>query len=150
MTVILGTVVGALAVLTAGLVWWRIRMKPLSDDALVSIDSVTNWVAGLRGGLAAAEQDLRWVTVDQRSEWEASRPTRPSISAGARKRLGPDQRAALDLLAGDLRSPVGEVNGRILASSLRERKDFFDTIETPAADRRAGDRGASPSTTASR
>ena len=130
MTVVLGTVVGALAVLTAGLVWWRIRLRPLSDEALGAIDSVTSWGAGLRGRLAAAEQDLRWVTVDQRSEWEANRPARPSISAGARKRLRPDQRAALDLLATDLRAPVGEVNSRILETSLRERKDFLDSIES--------------------
>jgi DNA helicase-4 len=127
-TAVVGAIIVAIAAISTAPVWVR-RRSALTEDDLTSIDAMAGWAAEVHENVASAERDLRWITRDRRSQWEADRPA-VTITATARKRLTVEQRTAYDFLTIDLRALVESVNGRILERTLTGRQGFLDSIES--------------------
>jgi DNA helicase IV len=118
-------------VIVAGIVLLRDRITKPLPEAEAAVEVVQGWASDVRIAMGRAEDELRWVTRDQRLEWEANRPT-VKVSARLRKRFD------LGLHSADLALFADGVNGRIRERALAERKDLLDSIESqPLTDEQA-------------
>lgn len=106
------------------------------------VDAAVNWHRACADRLAAALDEQRWIAREAVDGMVASRPAagleRELRDTNAWERLDADEQEAVARLDRDVAGTVAEANEAIMAAELRDRAEFFESIErSPLTDEQA-------------